>query len=164
MKKFIIPFTAFVLAAVLSCGFMLQISAEGSSQAEADIPADVFVTYGYLEAVKEQMKQEILEELKNEIGSISATPYSDITATEGQFIHLSPNSELIYRGGGAVAITSSDIQGEGVTDMSAGTELFSGQPLEYGHIYYSSESESKKSVLITGTMAYFTVRGDYEIG
>lgn len=161
MKKFIIP-----LMIVAICFVSMPISLVSSSaEGDASIPDDTPVSYGYLLGeFKEQLKQELIAELANEGGITLNTLYQDVSAEEGQLILLSPNSEIIYRGGGAVAISSSGDEKEGITDMSEGTELFSGEPLEYGHIYYSSESESKKAVLVTGTKAYFTVRGDYEIG
>lgn len=159
MKKFIIPLVALVLVAAMLCAIPLKTTAENS------LPENAIPDIGYLQGeFKEQLKQEIIAELQAGGGIGNASPYSDISATEGQLIFLSANSELIYRGGGAVAITSSNQKGEGISDMSEGTEIYSGQPLEYGHIYYSSETDSKKAVLVTGATAYFTVRGSYEIG
>lgn len=136
-----------------------------SAEGDASIPDDTPVSYGYLLGeFKEQLKKELIDELAQEGGITIDTLYQDISASEGQLILLSADCEVIYRGGGAVAISSSDNENEGITDMSKGTELFSGEPLEYGHIYYSSESESKKAILVTGSKAYFTIRGNYEIG
>lgn len=136
-----------------------------SAEGEVSIPDDTPVSYGYLLGeFKEQLKQELIAELAQEGGITLNSLYQDISADEGQLVLLSADCEVIYRGGGAVAISSSDDDNEGITDMSKGTELFSGEPLEYGHIYYSSDSESKKAILVTGSKAYFTIRGAYEIG
>lgn len=162
MKKLLIPL---LLAALVASALPISalISAAESNEISSAIPDDTAITYGYLKIFKEQLRQEIIEELTASGGITVTTDYEDVSFAEGQMIILSPNAELIYRGGGAVAITSSDAQNEGLTDMSIGRELFSGESLEYGHIYYSSESNSRKAVLITGGTAYFTVRGDYEI-
>ena len=112
---------------------------------------------------KEQLKKEIIAELTASGGITIETPYNDLSATKGQLILLSPDSELIYRGGGAVVVTASFNAGEGLKDMSAGSELFSGNPLEYGHIYFCSSNQQKIAVLVTGDTAYFTIRGGYEI-
>lgn len=159
MKRFLVPFWAVLLAVLMLIPTAMLVSAADTS----DIPDNAVITYGYLESFKEQLKQEILEELAD--GSIvaSASHYHDISAAEGQIIILSKESELIYRGGGATVITYSHDNGTGIMDMSAGTELFSGHALEYGHIYYSADGNEKTAILITGSIAYFTVRGDYEI-
>ncbi len=163
MKKIIIMLTLVALCLALMPFAVTDTSAKGEESGNTKVPDDTLVTYGYLEAFKEQLRAEIIAELTAEGGVTITSAYNDVSVKEGQMLLLSPNSEIIYRGGGAVAITSSDKKGEGITDMSGGTELYSGEPLEYGHIYYASESESKKAILITGATAYFTVRGDYEI-
>lgn len=162
MRKFLIPLLSLLLAVALLSLSALHISAE-NSEPEESIPDDAVVTYGYLMAFREQMKQEIIAQLTADGGITAATPYSDISATAGQFIIISVDSELIYRGGGAVVVTSSAHNGDGIKDMSTGAELFSGTALEYGHIYFAGESAAHKAVLITGDKAFFTVRGEYEI-
>lgn len=169
MKKITILFTALLTVLALVLGvFALNGEAENSSEAdvasESSIPENALITYGYLQQFKEELKQEIIEELAASGGITVEAAYNDISLTEGQTLILFPESEIIYRGGGAIVITSSNLEGEGITDMSFGHELFSGASLEYGHIYYASESDSKKAILVTGTTAYFTVRGEYDIG
>lgn len=166
MKKIIIPIALIALVALVLPLIAMMAFAENETavaDSEMSIPEDTPVTYGYLLTFKEQLRQEIIEELAAEGGITIATTYEDISVKEGEIILLSPDTEVIYRGGGAVAITSTDNENDGLTDMSGGTEIFSGQALEYGHIYHSSPSESKKAILVTGSSAYFTVRGDYEI-
>lgn len=169
MKRFIIPLLllavllTFVPAASLIGTAETASEQGGSSVSETEIPDDTLVTYGYLKKLREQLKQEIVAELTDAGGITVGAVYNEVSAKEGELILLSAETELIYRGGGAVAITSSAETGEGITDMSGNTELFSGEALEYGHIYYSSASESKKAVLVTGKTAYFTIRGSYEI-
>ena len=172
MKKFIVPLLLVcLLVATLSVNTM-QSSAEtadgeaknaSESNSDALIPDETLVTYGMLLKIKDELRQEIVSELLQDGISVQTT-YNDICVNQGELLILSPDSEIIYRGGGAIAITSSEGQTEGITDMSANTEIFSGMPLEYGHIYHSSASEATKAVLVTGDRAYFTVRGDYEIG
>ena len=162
MKKFLLPLAAALLTAAVLFLSVMHISAADTS--EDDIPDNAVVTYGYLEVFREQLKQELLEELDMGGEFSASSHYHDISAKEGQIIILSKESELIYRGGGAKCITYSHENGTGIMDMSAGTELFSGHALEYGHIYYSAEENDKTAFLITGEIAYFTVRGHYEIG
>ncbi|MBR5859674.1 MAG: hypothetical protein IKZ05_07090 [Clostridia bacterium] len=162
MKKFILPLII-VLLIVSVYPILATASSAESARSDTNIPDDTAISYGYLKIYMEQLRQEIIEELTAQGGITVNTEYKDVSFTEGQMIILSSNTELIYRGGGAVVITSSGEENEGITDMAEGRELFSGESLEYGHIYYASESDSRKAVLITGAKAYFTVRGDYEI-
>lgn len=166
MKKIIFPLILALLLLVLMPIAATSIMAEGGEDSAdtQSIPEDTPVTYGYLQRFKEELRQEIVDELLSDGGITVTATYNDISANEGQIILLSPESEVIYRGGGAVAVTSSNAENEGITDMSEGRELFSGEPLEYGHVYYASSSESRKAILVTGGTAYFTVRGEYEIG
>ncbi len=166
MKKIIIPlvFALLLLASLPLAAMGIMAEGETDGGETPSIPEDTVITYGYLQQFKDQLRQEIIDELISNGGITVTTSYDDISAKEGQLILLSPESEVIYRGGGAVAITSSNAENEGITDMSEGRELFSGEPLEYGHIYYASASESRKAILVTGGTAYFTVRGGYEIG
>lgn len=133
------------------------------NESSATIDPDTLITYGYLQQFKEELKQEIIDELTANGGITVTTAYEDISLKKGQIIILSADSEIIYRGGGAAAVTSSNDSGEGITDMSENTELFSGESLEYGHIYFASEGSSRRAILVTGDTAYFTVRGYYEI-
>ena len=162
MKKLILPLIA-VLLVVSVYPILATASSAESARSEMNIPDDTLINYGYLQKFREELKQELIEELTAQGGITVATEYKDVSFKEGQMILLAPDAEIIYRGGGAVVITSSGEENEGITDMAEGRELFSGEALEYGHIYYASESESRKAILVTGAKAYFTVRGDYEI-
>lgn len=166
MKRFVIPLVLALLVAVTLPLASVSITAKGevSDSSSEEIPEDTLITYGYLEQFKEELRREIIEELMSEGGINVTSDYKDISLKEGEILILSPESEVIYRGGNAVAITSTDSKGDGITDMSTSNELFSGEALEYGHIYYASSSESRKAILVVGSTAYFTVRGSYEIG
>ena len=166
MKRFVIPLVlALVIAVSLPIASMSIIAKGESADGSAVVdPDETFVTYGYLELFKEELRREIIEELMQEGGISISTEYKDISLKEGEILILSPETEVIYRGGNAVAITSTDKKGEGITDMSLSREIFSGEALEYGHIYYASSGESRRAILVVGANAYFTVRGSYEIG
>lgn len=169
-KKFIIPFVALIATiAIVFCAVALTGSAENANSdvtiaSENSIPENTLITYGYLQQFREELKKEIVEDLLANGGINIETSYNDISLKEGQILILSPECEVIYRGGGAIAITSSNLEDEGIIDMSLSKELFSGVSLEYGHIYYAGASSSKKAILVVGDTAYFTVRGDYDIG
>ena len=138
-------------------------SAAAFVSADGDvIPPDTPITYGYLEIFKAELKQEIIEELRAEGAGLSGG-YKELELSRGDVIVLGADCEVIFRGGGAAALTSSTSAGEGLTDILVGVELFSGESLSFGHIYHSSASDSEKAVLVTGDAAYFTVHGSYEI-
>lgn len=166
VKRFVLPLVLVLVIAVCLPIASMSIIAKGENTADAAEfdPDNTFVTYGYLEKFKEELRREIIEELMQEGGISISSEYKDISLKEGEILILSPESEVIYRGGNAVAITSTDKKGDGITDMSTSHELFSGEALEYGHIYYASSSESRRAILVVGSTAYFTVRGSYEIG
>ncbi|MBR4799700.1 MAG: hypothetical protein IK047_05510 [Clostridia bacterium] len=131
-----------------------------AEQSEVSIPDDTPVTYGYFKAFREQIKREIIEELRGEGG---LSDYRDLALTRGDVIVPAPGCEIIFRGGSAVVITSSDKAGDGIKDLSLAEELFSGEALVYGHIYRPAESGAEKAIIITGGTALLTVRGEYEI-
>jgi len=139
-------------------------SAQDSSQTDTkDSSDDPLVSLSYVnEVLKPQIIEEVLSSVKSG-GNYSGSSYCDITVNSGKMIMLGANCEFIYRGGGAVIITTSPKTGDGVSDMSMGNEYFSGKPLEFGHVYYASDSDAEKYILITGNIAYFTIRGVYEI-
>lgn len=151
-----------VTAAVVSAEDAARTASSGAESAREEnaIPDDTPVTYGYFKAFREQIKREIIEELRSEGG---LSEYRDITLARGDVIVPAPGCELIFRGGCAVAVTSSDKAGDGFTDVSLAAEIFSGEALTYGHIYIPAESGAEKAIIITGGTALFTVRGDYEI-
>lgn len=163
MKKLSLVLVALVALLLPVFAMMANAENEGSSDELDFNPQETIVTYDMLLKLKDEIRAELLEELAAEGGITIKTTYEDISVKEGEMILLSAETEVIYRGGGAVAITSSRDENDGITDMSGGTEIFSGTALEYGHIYHASASESKKAILVTGASAYFTVRGDYEI-
>ena len=154
MKK-----TAAVIAAIL---IFAALCAPAGADESGSIPDDVVITYGYLREFREQIKREIIEELLNDGGAVSFSDYEDITAGKGDIIVLPLGGELIFRGGSACAVSSSQDAGDGLSDISAGVEIFSGDPLVCGHIYLSAGSNAEKAVLVLSESASFTVRGDYE--
>ena len=158
-------FVCVIAALVLATMFLLPTGAENEAKddGEFSIPADTPVTYGYLEKFKEELRKEIIDELTAGEGVKISGDYEDVTFDKGQIIIPASGTEIIYRGGGAEAVTSSKRALDGITDSSVNKELFSGDALEFGHIYYPSDSDAKKAIVITGEHAHFTIRGEYEV-
>jgi hypothetical protein len=158
----------FIVVAVLMFSLCIPATAEQTASTTTS-ESDPLVTLSYVnEVLKPQIIAEVLQKTGNGsqavISGSSPANYQDINLESGKMIMLGENCEFIYRGGGAVIITTSPEKGDGVSDMSTGAEFFSGKPLEFGHVYYASESKAVKYILITGNKAYFTIRGSYEIG
>ena len=161
MKKIILPLLlSLVMASALIFSAVTALAEGETDTSEEDY---YLISAKDLETLREDIRAEILLEFQDELNAATQTGYKEVTAKQGQVLILAHDSELIYRGGGAVAITSSNTEGEGLYDASFGKELFSGQKLEDCHIY-SSKSDSVKAVLVTGEQALFTIRGNYEIG
>ncbi len=160
MKRIVLTLLSLSLIFTLGFSAFTAVSAEGETSEEEYI----LVPKSYLESLRDEIKKEVLAEFQEELDKATQTGYKEVTAKQGQVILLTRDSEIIYRGGGAVAITSTNASGEGIWDISCSKEIFSGQKLEFGHIYSFSKTDSVKAVLITGVQASFTVRGNYEIG
>lgn len=157
-----------LLLAVIVLTFSLGVTVSAGQPAPTATAAgnsDPLVTLSYVnEVLKPQIIAEVLQQTnKGNYPLGNSSTYQDITLESGKMILIGANCEFIYRGGGAVIITTSPEKGDGVSDMSTGVEFFSGKPLEFGHVYYASESKAVKYILITGEKAYFTIRGGYEI-
>lgn len=163
MKTKLLSFavTFALLFACVTCALPTTASADGD---EVSIPEDTLITYGYLQSILEDLRLELLEELAGQGGSVTIEcDYKDVTLKKGDVLVLSTDCEAIFRGGSAAFITSSCEEGEGLTDLSANTECFSGDLPEFGHIYYKTRGDSRAYILITGEKAAFTLRGTYEI-
>ena len=130
-KRFLLVFITLLIAAALC----LTASAETTADVSVDGDTDPLVTLSYVnEVLKPQIIAEVLEQLGRGTTVTSSTNYGDITLESGKMLMLGANCEFIYRGGGAVIITTSTSKGDGVSDMSIEVESFSGTSLVYGHI------------------------------
>ena len=160
----------FIAIVVLTFSLCIPATAEQTADTTAIASnSDPLVTLSYVnEVLKPQIIAEVLQQTGNgghiATSGSGTSAYLDLNLESGKMIMLGANCEFIYRGGGAIIITTSPEKGDGVSDMSTGAEFFSGKPLEFGHVYYASESTAVKYILVTGNKAYFTIRGSYEIG
>ncbi len=152
-----------IVMAVIIIVTAAAVTATGAGDGEVSIPDDTLITYGNLEAIKEQLKAEIIAELLQSGGIESAggSEYVNLVLKRGDIITLGVGCEVICRSEGACVISASCDSGDGVIDMASGNELFSGMPLEYGHIYYGGSGSAKKCIVITGEQVMLTLRGEY---
>ncbi len=159
MKKIILPLFLSVVMAI-SLPLSINAFAEGETSEE-----DYYlISASDLATLREDIRKEVLAEFQDKLDAALNTGYKEVEAMQGQVVVLAHDSEIICREGTAVAITSSNTEGEGLLDISVAKELFSGQRLERSHIYSVSESGSVVAVLVIGEKASFTIRGNYEIG
>ena len=156
-KCFGIVIPAFAATALLSVSLLSGVAADPSGESSIDDKA--LVTYGYLQTFREELKQEIL----NEIGTKSnaSSDYEEVELVRGNVLSLAEGTEVIFRGGDAVIVSCSGKDGAGFTDLSGGGQCFSGDTLLPGHIYYKTKAESVAYIVITGERAAFTIRGIY---
>lgn len=150
--------------ALLCSPVLFRASAEQDGEASIDDKA--LVTYGFLRSFREELKEELKQELLDEIGGggsggETGSEYEEVFLECGDVLAVGAETELIFRGGGALVLSTADGEGKGLSDLSVGEELYSGDPLSFGHIYYQTETESTVFVLVTGTKAAFTIRGSY---
>lgn len=159
-----------VLLAVTLLLAAISVTASGADTAsDASEPGDdALVTYGYLQKQLDQLRQELMDAIGDSSDAFAQTPgseetqnggYRDITLKRGSILRLGSDTEVIFRGGSAVVITASDKAGDGITDLSTGTEFFSGAPLCFAHLYYKTNPEGCAYLLVTGEKASFTLKG-----
>lgn len=146
--------------------FVLPASGAEASEGETSTPA--LVSIEYLQNQLEALRKELLAAIAGASngGASEEVPqgaYRDVTLPRGSVITLGDDAEVIFRGGNAVLLTVSSGEGEGATDLAAGEELFSGDALQFAHIYYKTTSHGRVSLLVTGERAAFTLKGTYAI-
>ena len=83
MKKLILPLIAVLLILAVYPILATASSAE-SARSDTNIPDDTLINYGYLQKFKEELKQELIEELTASGGITVNTEYKDVSFTEGQ--------------------------------------------------------------------------------
>ena len=150
MKRFFMTACCILLCAAMLSGTV----AVYAEQSDDDY---ILVTPDYIENVlKEQLRKELLGE--GQLGQ-----YHDAELTNGQIIALGEDCEIICRSTGVSAITTATGEGNGLADLSDGTEIFSGTSLTPGKMYFGGQNGSGKYILITGEKATLTLKGNYEI-
>lgn len=134
---------------------------------------DPVITLSYLNDVFiPQIKQDILQTI---LAQDSAEPpslpaeqpqeildssYDVIEISYGQTVLATDCLEVILRPGGEVACVSANDMG--LCDVTAGTDIFNGQPLANNHYVIISRADGR-GVICTSEKAYLLVRGGYEI-
>lgn len=158
LRKFLCLLLASVILLTTLC-----LTASGEA---GDPPA--LVSEEYLQRQLNALRKELLEAIGSAAGApVTDTPqksdYRDVTLPRGSVITLGEDAEVIFRGGYAVVLTASEEVSAGVKDLATGEEVFSGEPLQFAHIYYKSAPHSRVSLLVTGEKAAFTLKGTYDI-
>ncbi len=143
-----------VILVLLTSGF-----AAGSNPGTA---TDPIVTQSYVESRLNALSTTLdgrLTELENRpISSGGSLNFEVLSLEAGQIIHLKANSQFILRSGSATAIAG---QGGGLSDLTVGNDLATGESLTLNHLLLIPKSDGR-GVKIT-EFAWVMVSGGYTI-
>ena len=149
--------SSFILVCLLSASLLIGVSAgEDDGTSEISIDDKTLITYGYLQKYGEELKKEIIEALGGQ-----GTNYKEVALKKGTVLSFTEETEIIFRSGSAIVLTASEEDGAGCYDLSNDKEVFAGEKLQAGHIYYKTKAEALCYIIITGEKAVFTIRGKY---
>ena len=86
------------------------------------------------------------------------TAYQTLSIDEGQSLIGKAGTEIILRSGEATAI---DNGANGVSDVTAGTDLTTGTPVELNHLLLTPRDDGRG--IYAKTVIWVMVRGDYTV-
>ena len=132
---------------VIAAVFAMTVAAA----AAADTPGsegDPVVTKSYVDSQIAQLKS----------GGVSSGTYKAVQLTAGQRLIGGEGTEVILRSGEATAI---DNGANGVSDVTAGSDLMTGQSIGLNHLLLIPRNDGRG--LQAHTEAYVMVRGSYTI-
>ena len=137
-------------------------SSEGASYYDAGSATDPIVTQSYVEerisalnaSIDARLK--VLEENPSSTGGMVA--YEVVEVQAGQIIHLEANTQFILRAGEATAIAG---VGGGLSDLTTGLDLKTGDALSKNHLLLIPKSDGRGVKM--GTYGWIMVSGEYSI-
>ncbi len=163
--------TAFVLALTVCVGTYPMCANAAES---GDAPT--LVSVEYLEEQLDALRRELLGELEKVKAELAearepdadaeapSDGYREVTLKRGDVLTPDGDTEVLCRGGDVLLLTLTEEPGSGLTDLTDGTERFSGAPLAYAHLYRRSDGSGPEvDLLVVGEEASFTVKGTYAI-
>lgn len=147
----------------IAAGLALLIALTGiPMMVQADDPqpgsaADPLIAKSYLDQVLPQALAPYAT--RAEVETLAAAPsYQVVTVPAGSILLAEGGTEIILRGGAAVAITT---QLGGIADVTAGGEVVTGQYLPANHLLIVPRSDGRGFLSETDVTAL--VRGPYQI-
>ena len=175
MNRFFKRTFAVVTAAVLLLSLPVMFSAAG----EAGTADDPLVTLSYItEVLKPELKQEIYQELYDSLkadlfngtglvmpGNSTSSAYTVVCLVRGQKLNALDACEIILSSGTADCFVTSQEnlnQGIGLRDCTTGEEITNQMQIPARHYVIIPRGDGR-GALVTSDVAYFMVRGAYEI-
>ncbi len=149
--------------ALVLCGFVFADQDYSSS-------SDPLVTLSYVNTtLKQQLKADILAELSTTVQQPTAVDvdvaYEVVAVNKGETLMCKNACELVLRSGTAVAVVTDPVNIEnkiGLSDLTASREVINGGALSANHYLIVPRGDGR-GVYVTSDIAYFMVRGEYEI-
>ncbi len=168
-----------LMTAVLALVVCVGAFAPEYADAEEGGDMPTLVSVEYLEEQLNALRRELLGELEKAKAELSAVKgpeteedakapqgngYEEVTLKRGDVLTPDGGTEILCRGGDVLLLTLTEEPGGGLTDLTDGSECFSGALLRYAHLYRRSDGAGPEvDLLVTGEEASFTVKGTYAI-
>jgi hypothetical protein len=149
----------------------------------ADSPSDLtkndpLVTLSYVEKVREELKNEIINELTAKIEDIKSseqpaetidTPpnfgYKIVELTQGQTLFAGDSCEIIVRTGSAFVVVTdvANIKNLiGISDLTDGKDLLNSAQIPLNHYIIIPRGDGR-GIGVTSATAFIMIRGEYTI-
>jgi len=109
--------------------------------------------------IPDELLQFLIDDITAAVLAEQAPTYRPINVLQGQTLIGGEGTEIILRGGSAVAF--SEVV-DGLVNATAGTELFNGAAIPLNNILLVSRDDGR-GVTITSESAWLIVRGNYTI-
>ncbi|WP_019123240.1 hypothetical protein [Brevibacillus massiliensis] len=96
-------------------------------------------------------------------GGTAAAGLEVVELPPGKILYGFEGTEFIVRTGNVLSVAG--VNGDGLTDLTAGADLRAGDPVEHNHLLLIPRSDSRGLQLVPGSKAktYVIVRGKYEL-
>jgi len=96
--------------------------------------------------------------LKSQVAALKAAGYKVVTIEAGKKVIVGSSTEMILRSGKATAISGT---GGGLSDVTVGKDLVSGNSVTANHLLISSKNDGRGLNCIT--KCYIIIRGSYKV-
>lgn len=147
---------------VLIVIIMILITMNFAAGSNPGTATDPIVTQSYVEGRLNALNESIderLQALENGSSDSGASLFFEVFSLEaGQTLYLEANTQVILRSGEATAIAG---QGGGLSDLTEGYDLATGQNITKNHLLLIPRSDGRG--LLMQTFGWVMVSGDYRI-
>ena len=156
--------TKYIVAGIICALLAIGVNADNSYSTEND----PLVTLSYVEKIKGQILNELLEELNTDslvMDTNVSVGYEVLEVAAGNKIMAANSCEIIFRSGKANVVVTSEANKEnsiGLSDITGGAELLHGDAVPGNHYIIIPRGDGR-GIEITSEVAYLMIRGEYEI-